>query len=122
MSAATDSSSAPSPAPASGWRVWLLAASRRTPVAPPAASVGPIAVAAAGGILLAIGEGRPLPAALTPPIVLLGHLLVDRRRAFHLPALFANLLGLAAAGLAVTELSSGEIEARLLFGRTCWST
>ena len=98
------------------WRVWLLAASRRTPIAPPSAAVGPVAVAAAGGALLAIGEGRPLPAALTPPIVLLAHLAVDRRRAFHLPAVFANLLGLAAAGLALTELSSGEIEARLLFG------
>ncbi|WP_171188432.1 hypothetical protein, partial [Alienimonas chondri] len=116
MTAAALTANHPPPARPTGWRVWLLAAAKRTPVAPAEAAVGPIAVAAAGGTLLAIGEGRPWPAALTPVIVFCGHWLVDRRRAFHLPAIAANLLGLAAAALAVTELSSGDIEARLLFG------
>ena len=101
--------------PAARWRVWLMAAGRRRPVAPAEASVGTAAVAAAGGLILAAAEGAAWPAAFTPPVAVAGHLLVDRFRRFHLPVLTANLLGLAAAGAAVTELSSGEIEARLLF-------
>ncbi|MFH5803677.1 DUF3488 and DUF4129 domain-containing transglutaminase family protein [Alienimonas sp. DA493] len=114
--AAIPSSAAAPAAPPARWRVWLLGAGQRTPVAPAAAAIGPVAVAAAAGMMLALGEGSLWPAALTPPFVLAAHVLVDRVRAFHLPGLIANLLGLAAAALAVTELTSGEIEARLLFG------
>ena len=85
-------------------------------MAPAEAAIGPVLVAALGGALLALGEGRPWPAALTPPLVLFAHAAVDRRRLFHLPAVAANLLGVAAAAVALTELGTGEIEARLLFG------
>ena len=98
------------------WRVRLLAVGGGDPVAPAGAAAGPVAVAAAGGAILAAAEGRPWPAVVTPFLALLAHLLVDRARAFHLPVLGANLLGLGAAGLAVTELGGGELEARLLFG------
>ncbi|QDT16981.1 transglutaminase family protein [Alienimonas californiensis] len=116
MTSAPAATLSPVPAPPALWRVWLLGTGQRTPVAPAEAAVGPVATAAAAGAMLALGEGDPWPAALTPGIVLGAHLLVDRMRAFHLPGLIANLLGLAAAALAVTELTSGEIEARLLFG------
>ena len=108
----------PPPAPAAARKAARKAANRRSPdpVAPATAALGPVLVAAAGGAMLAAAEGRPWPAALTPAVAILAHLLVDRGARLHLPVLPANLLGLGAAGLAVTELTAGGIEARLLFG------
>ena len=109
---------APPPAAAGTRKAARKAANRRSPdpVAPATAALGPVLVAAAGGAMLAAAEGRPWPAAVTPAVALLAHLLVDRGARLHLPVLPANLLGLGAAGLAVTELTAGGIEARLLFG------
>lgn len=67
----------------------------------------------AGG-MLAFAEGTSFPDAFSIPMALMALFLTERWKLFHLRVRWANLLGLTAFGLAAWELSSGQIEARLL--------
>ena len=64
--------------------------------------------------MLALAEGAAFPDLFTIPLTLLALFVTERWKLFHLRVRWANLLGLAAFGLAGWELSSGLIEARLL--------
>ncbi len=64
--------------------------------------------------MLALAEGTAFPDAFTIPIALLALFLTERWKLFQLRVRWANVLGLVAFGLAGWELSSGQIEARLL--------
>ncbi|GDY06712.1 MAG: DUF3488 domain-containing protein [Planctomycetota bacterium] len=64
--------------------------------------------------MLALAEGTAFPDAFTIPMALLALFLTERWKLFQLRVRWANVLGLAAFGLAGWELSSGQIEARLL--------
>ncbi len=64
--------------------------------------------------MLSFAEGTAFPDAFTIPMALLALFLTERWKLFHLRVRWANVLGLAAFGLAGWELSSGLIEARLL--------
>lgn len=64
--------------------------------------------------MLALAEGAAFPDAFTIPMALLALFLTERWKLFHLRVRWANVLGLIAFGLAGWELSSGQIEARLL--------
>lgn len=67
----------------------------------------------AGG-MLAFAEGAAFPDAFTIPMALLALFVTERWKLFHLRVRWANVLGLIAFALAGWELSSGQIEARLL--------
>ncbi len=64
--------------------------------------------------MLAFAEGAGFPDAFTIPLALLALFVTERWKLFWLRVSWANVLGLAAFGLAGWELSSGQIEARLL--------
>lgn len=64
--------------------------------------------------MLTLAEGAAFPDAFTIPVALLALFLTERWKLFQLRVRWANLLGLVAFGLAGWELSSGQIEARLL--------
>ncbi len=64
--------------------------------------------------MLAFAEGAAFPDAFTIPLALLALFLTERWKLFHLRTRWANALGVVAFGLAGWELSSGQIEARLL--------
>ncbi len=64
--------------------------------------------------MLALAEGAAFPDLFTIPLTLLALFVTERWKLFHLRVRWANVLGLAAFGLAGWELSSGLIEARLL--------
>ncbi|MFM9962136.1 MAG: DUF3488 and DUF4129 domain-containing transglutaminase family protein [Planctomycetaceae bacterium] len=64
--------------------------------------------------MLAFAEGTGFPDAFTIPLALLALFVTERWKLFTLRVSWANVLGLAAFGLAGWELSSGQIEARLL--------
>lgn len=67
----------------------------------------------AGG-MLSLAEGATFPDALTIPLAVLALFLTERWKLFWLRTSWANGLGLLAFVVAGWELSSGEIEARLL--------
>lgn len=67
-----------------------------------------------GGGMLAYAEGASFPDAFTIPLAILALFVTERWKLFWLRVSWANMLGLAAFGLAGWELSSGQIEARLL--------
>ena len=64
--------------------------------------------------MLALAEGTAFPDLFTIPLTLLALFVTERWKLFQLRVRWANVLGLAAFGLAGWELSSGLIEARLL--------
>lgn len=64
--------------------------------------------------MLAFAEGTAFPDAFTIPMALLALFVTERWKLFHLRVRWANVLGLIAFALAGWELSSGQIEARLL--------
>ena len=64
--------------------------------------------------MLSLAEGTAFPDLFTIPLTLLALFVTERWKLFHLRVRWANVLGLAAFGLAGWELSSGLIEARLL--------
>lgn len=64
--------------------------------------------------MLAFAEGTSFPDAFTIPLAILALFVTERWKLFWLRVRWANVLGLAAFGLAGWELSSGQIEARLL--------
>lgn len=64
--------------------------------------------------MLALAEGTAFPDAFTIPMALLALFLTERWKLFQLRVRWANVLGLVAFGVAGWELSSGQIEARLL--------
>ena len=64
--------------------------------------------------MLGLAEGAAFPDAFTIPLALLALFITERWKLFHLRLRWANVLGIAAFGLAGWELSSGLIEARLL--------
>ncbi len=67
-----------------------------------------------GSGMLAFAEGASFPDAFTIPLAILALFVTERWKLFWLRVSWANVLGLAAFGLAGWELSSGQIEARLL--------
>lgn len=67
-----------------------------------------------GSGMLAFAEGTGFPDAFTIPLAILALFVTERWKLFWLRVSWANVLGLAAFGLAGWELSSGKIEARLL--------
>ncbi|MBC7819047.1 MAG: DUF3488 domain-containing protein [Planctomycetaceae bacterium] len=64
--------------------------------------------------MLAFAEGTSFPDAFTIPLAILALFITERWKLFWLRVSWANVLGLAAFGFAGWELSSGQIEARLL--------
>ena len=65
-------------------------------------------------IMLAFAEGTGFPDAMTVPLAVFALFVTDRWKLFHLSIRWANASGLAAFGLAIAELSGGDIESRLL--------
>ena len=64
--------------------------------------------------MLAFAEGAGFPDAFTIPLAILALFVTERWKLFWLRVSWANVLGIAAFVLAGWELSSGQIEARLL--------
>lgn len=64
--------------------------------------------------MLAFAEGAAFPDALTIPLAILALFVTDRWKLFCLSTRWANCLGLTAFGIAIWELSGGDIESRLL--------
>lgn len=73
-------------------------------------------LAALSSMLLAYAEIAFLPQCLTPFIVIVAFVFVERKKSFSLSTLWANLLGVASILLAAQELFFGSIEGRLLSG------
>jgi protein-glutamine gamma-glutamyltransferase len=73
-------------------------------------------LAAIAGLMLAYAEGSPFPAVLTPALALVAYVLTDRTHRFHLPVLWANVLGLLAFLYAGREMFGSSLETRLLAG------
>ena len=69
---------------------------------------------AMAGSMLAFAEGSPFPEILTPALAIIAYLLTDRTRAFHLPVLLANTLGVVAFLLAGWQMRDQTLEQRLL--------
>ena len=67
-----------------------------------------------GSGMLAFAEGASFPDAFTIPLAILALFVTERWKLFWLRVRWANVLGLGAFGLAGWEMSSGQIEARLL--------
>lgn len=67
-------------------------------------------------LMLAYAEGAVFPQALSVPLLALAWVFTERRGILRLPPWGANLLGLAAFGLALLELTGNNEEARLLSG------
>ncbi len=67
-----------------------------------------------GSGMLAFAEGSSFPDAFTIPLAILALFVTERWKLFWLRVSWANVLGIAAFVLAGWELSSGQIEARLL--------
>jgi transglutaminase-like putative cysteine protease len=67
-----------------------------------------------GGGMLAFAEGSSFPDAFTIPLAILALFVTERWKLFWLPVRWANALGIGAFVLAGWEMSSGQIEARLL--------
>ncbi len=72
-------------------------------------------LAALAGGIFALAEGGPIPA-LTIPIAVAAHLLIDREVLRPLPAWTMNLLAMAAFAIALLEFLFGGIESPLLSG------
>ena len=64
--------------------------------------------------MLGFAEGSAFPDVFTIPLAFLALFVTERWKLFHLRVRWANVLGLVAFCLAGWELSSGQIEARLL--------
>ncbi|MBW3540970.1 MAG: DUF3488 and transglutaminase-like domain-containing protein [Planctomycetes bacterium] len=73
-------------------------------------------LAALAGVMLAVAEARPSPEALTPVLVIVAYVLVERQGRYVLSMRAANVLGFLAVSVALGELLLGGIEARLLSG------
>ena len=67
-----------------------------------------------GSGMLAFAEGSSFPDAFTIPLAILALFVTERWKLFWLRVSWANVLGIAAFVLAGWEMSSGQIEARLL--------
>ena len=67
-------------------------------------------------MLMAFAEEAFWPQCLTPVIVVIAFVCVERKKWFTLPVLWANLLGVLSILLAAQELFFGSIEGRLLSG------
>lgn len=71
-------------------------------------------------LMLCLAEGAVFPQGLTFAFTLVAYQLSDRRGTFHINTLWTNLLGLAALGIAVTEVIYGEmaemLDLRILAG------
>jgi transglutaminase-like putative cysteine protease len=78
-------------------------------------SLSVTALAACAGFIFAAAEGATLPL-LSAPIGMVGWLLADHLHQLQLPRWVMNLGGLVAGVLALLELASGSIEARILSG------
>ena len=65
-------------------------------------------------VMLAFAEGATFPDAVTIPLAILALFVTDHWKLFCLSTRWANCLGLSAFGLAIWEISSGDIESRLL--------
>ena len=65
-------------------------------------------------VMLAFAEGATFPDAVTIPLAILALFVTDRWKLFCLSTRRANCLGLSAFGIAIWEISSGDIESRLL--------
>ena len=73
-------------------------------------------VTSAASLVLCLAEGGLFPSAVTPFVVLLSYLLVDRRKSFRLSIVAANGLGLIAFGVMAWEFYGNTLVGKLLAG------
>lgn len=68
------------------------------------------------GIILAVAEGTLSPECATPVIALVAYMIHERRQSITISDFVAGLCGVGGFGLALAELLTGGIEARILSG------
>ena len=65
-------------------------------------------------VMLGLAEGTAIPDGITLPLAVLALIFVERRRLFHLPVLWANLLGVAVFVATGLQFLPGDVESRVL--------